>query len=96
MKVIMAKATFESVRDALTLKNYPFLKRGLPMVAIFGAAYYGMSYMTDTMMKHRSARKNILTFEEAERQFGLKLKPKDERKLPGSRFAFSFLSLDLS
>lgn len=52
------------------------------MLAIFGVGYYGLSFMTDTMMKHRSARRNILTFDEAEKKYGLLLKPKEERKLP--------------
>ena len=53
------------------------------MVAILGVGYYGMSFMTDTMMKHRSARKNMMNFKEAERQLGLNLKPKEERNIPG-------------
>ena len=58
-------------------------KKALPMVAIMGVGYYGMTFMTDTMMKHRSARKHIMTFEEAEQKYGLKLKPKAERNIPG-------------
>ena len=53
------------------------------MAAILGVGYYGMSFMTDTMMKHRSARKNMMTFEAAEKKFGLNLKPKEERNIPG-------------
>ena len=78
----MAK-TFEKIYDILTLKNHPFLKRGAPMVAIFGVSYYGFTHMTSTMVNQRSARKNMMSFEDAEKQFGLTLKPKEERNLPG-------------
>ena len=79
----MVKPPLESVMEVLTLKKYPLIRKGLPMLAIFGVGYYGLSFMTDTMMKHRSARKNIISFDEAEKKYGILLKPKEERKLPG-------------
>jgi len=70
-----------SVVYGLILQNMfksKFVSQAAPAFAILGASYYGMTFFTTTMVEHRSARKNLMSYEEAEQKFGVSLAPKEE------------------
>ena len=76
--------TLQRIKDIVTLKNNRLLRGALPFITCMGLGYYGLTFMTDVMVKRRSARKGIMSFEEAEKKFGLNLRPKEERNKPGT------------
>ena len=76
--------TLQRLKDIVTLKNNRLLRGAFPFITMMGLGYYGLTFMTDVMVKRRSARKGIMSYEEAEKEFGLNLKPKEERNKPGA------------
>ena len=71
---------FGKLKNTLSLKKYPFLQKAMPMVAFCGLSSFGLSFLTQTMVEKRSARKNIMSYKEAEEKLGISMVSKEERE----------------
>merc|ERR1711962_156097 len=61
---------FSPVYGAVTLKNYPSLRRRLPFFAYMGVTLYVLTYLMEPVAQHRSSRKNVMSYEAAIKKYG--------------------------
>ena len=70
---------FSPIYGAVTLKNYPSLRRRLPFFAYMGVTLYVLTYLMEPVAQHRSSRKNVMSYEAAFKKYG----PEFQRMVEG-------------
>ena len=73
---------FSPVYGAVTLKNYPTLRRRLPLFAYMGITLYVLTYLMEPVAQHRSSRKNVMSYEAAYKKYG----PEFQKMVEGDEY----------